>query len=74
MVVIVDGKICNGKVGLVYGYFGLEWYEVDVVNVGDIIVIIGFGELKIFDMICDVNVVEVFLFFLVDELMVIMIF
>lgn len=74
MVVIVDGKKCNGKVGLVYGYLGFVCYEVEFVYVGDIIVIIGFGEFKIFDIICDINIVEVFFLFMVDEFIVIMMF
>lgn len=54
-VIIIDseGKICNVKVGKVLGYFGLECIEIDLVEVGDIVVIMGFGELNIFDIVCD---------------------
>ena len=66
-VVTADGKTRNGKVGLVYGYLGLERHEVDSANAGDIIAITGLGELKISDTICDVNAVEALPPLSVDE-------
>ena len=66
-VVTADGKTRNGKVGLVYGYLGLERHEVDAANAGDIIAITGLGELKISDTICDVNAVEALPPLSVDE-------
>lgn len=41
---------------------------------GDIIVIIGLGEFNIFDILCDINNVEVLFVLIVDELMVMMFF
>lgn len=35
------------------GYFGLERIEIDLAEVGDIVAITGFGELNIFDIVCD---------------------
>lgn len=54
-VIIIDseGKIRNAKVGKVLGYFGLERIEIDLAEVGDIVAITGFGELNIFDIVCD---------------------
>lgn len=66
-IVTADGKTRNGKVGLVYGYLGLDRHEVDSANAGDIIAISGLGELKISDTICDVNAVEALPALSVDE-------
>jgi GTP-binding protein len=66
-IVTADGKTRNGKVGLVYGYLGLDRHEVDSANAGDIIAISGLGELKISDTICDVNAVEALPPLSVDE-------
>ncbi len=66
-VVTADGKTRTGKVGLVYGYLGLERHEVEQANAGDIIAITGLGELKISDTICDINTVEALPPLSVDE-------
>lgn len=66
-IVMADGKTRNGKVGLVYGYLGLQRHEVEYANAGDIIAISGLGELKISDTICDVNTVEALPPLSVDE-------
>ncbi|MBU2894546.1 translational GTPase TypA [Colwellia sp. D2M02] len=47
-----NGKTHNGKVGKVFGYLGLERYESEKAEAGDIIAITGLGELKISDTIC----------------------
>ncbi|WP_269518887.1 translational GTPase TypA [Alteromonas sp. BMJM2] len=66
-IVTADGKTRNGKVGLVYGYLGLDRHEVESASAGDIIAISGLGELKISDTICDVNAVEALPPLSVDE-------
>ena len=66
-IVGADGKKRNGKVGLVYGYLGLQRHEVEYATAGDIIAISGLGELKISDTICDVNTVEALPALTVDE-------
>ncbi|MDY6926993.1 MAG: translational GTPase TypA [Pseudomonadota bacterium] len=66
-IVGADGKKRNGKVGLVYGYLGLQRHEVEYATAGDIIAISGLGELKISDTICDVNTVEALPALSVDE-------
>jgi GTP-binding protein len=66
-IVTADGKTRNGKVGLVYGYLGLDRHEVESASAGDIIAISGIGELKISDTICDVNAVEALPPLSVDE-------
>ena len=66
-IVGADGKKRNGKVGLVYGYLGLQRHEVEYATAGDIIAISGLGELKISDTICDVNTVEALPPLSVDE-------
>ncbi|MEW9797103.1 translational GTPase TypA [Alteromonas sp. CYL-A6] len=66
-VVTASGEKRTGKVGLVYGYLGLQRHEVDMASAGDIIAISGLGELKISDTICDVNAVEALPPLTVDE-------
>ncbi|MDG6097816.1 translational GTPase TypA [Alteromonas sp. ZYF713] len=66
-IVSADGKKRNGKVGLVYGYLGLQRHEVEYATAGDIIAISGLGELKISDTICDINTVEALPALTVDE-------
>lgn len=75
-VTIVDseGKRRNGKVGQVLGHLGLQRYEADVAEAGDIIAITGLGELGISDTICDVNTVEALPALTVDEPTVTMFF
>ena len=52
------GGTHNGKVGKVFGYLGLERYEADSAQAGDIIAITGLGELKISDTVCCPSEVE----------------
>lgn len=68
-VTIIDseGKRRNGKVGQVLGHMGLQRYEADLAEAGDIIAITGLGELNISDTICDVNNVEALPALTVDE-------
>ncbi|MBE2896952.1 translational GTPase TypA [Pasteurellaceae bacterium HPA106] len=75
-VTIIDseGKKRNGKVGQVLGHLGLQRYEADSAQAGDIIAITGLGELNISDTICDVNNVEALPALTVDEPTVTMFF
>ncbi|GAA5112835.1 ribosome-dependent GTPase TypA [Orbus sasakiae] len=75
-VTIIDseGKKRNGKVGQVLGHLGLQRYEADVAEAGDIIAITGLGELGISDTICDVSAVEALPALTVDEPTVTMFF
>ena len=75
-VTIIDsqGKTRNGKIGQVLGHLGLQRYESDVAQAGDIIAITGLGELNISDTICDINHVEALAPLSVDEPTVTMFF
>ncbi|NQY62538.1 MAG: translational GTPase TypA [Alteromonadaceae bacterium] len=53
-----NGKVHNGKVGKVYGYLGLERFESELGQAGDIIALTGLGELKISDTVCCPTEVE----------------
>lgn len=66
-VVGVDGQQRNGKVGLIYGYLGLERIETETASAGDIIAITGLGELKISDTVCAAGSVEALPPLSVDE-------
>ncbi|WP_017443897.1 translational GTPase TypA [Gayadomonas joobiniege] len=66
-VIGADGKKRNGKVGQVLGYLGLDRYEQQEAQAGDIIAVTGLGELKISDTICDQNAVEAMPALVVDE-------
>ncbi|QIQ20494.1 translational GTPase TypA [Zophobihabitans entericus] len=66
-IIDTEGKKHNGKVGQVLGHLGLQRYEVEVAEAGDIIAITGLGELNISDTICDVNAVEALPALSVDE-------
>jgi GTP-binding protein len=61
------GPVVNAKVGKVFGYLGLDRYEVESAHAGDIIAITGVGELKISDTICDTSKVEGLPLLSVDE-------
>ncbi|PID51363.1 MAG: translational GTPase TypA [Pasteurellales bacterium] len=69
-----EGKKRNGKVGQVLGHLGLERFEAEVANAGDIIAITGLGELNISDTICDTSAVEALPALSVDEPTVTMFF
>ena len=75
-VTIIDskGKTRNGKIGQVLGHLGLQRYESDVAQAGDIVAITGLGELNISDTICDINKVEALPPLSVDEPTVTMFF
>ena len=75
-VTVIDsqGKTRNGKIGQVLGHLGLQRYESDVAQAGDIVAITGLGELNISDTICDINNVEALPPLSVDEPTVTMLF
>jgi GTP-binding protein len=62
-----NGALHNGKVGKVFGYLGLDRFEAEEANAGDIIAITGLGELKISDTVCCPNEVEALPALSVDE-------
>ena len=75
-VTIIDaqGNKRNGKVGQVLRHLGLQRYEAEVAEAGDIIALTGLGELNISDTICDVTAVEALPALTVDEPTVTMFF
>lgn len=75
-VTIIDseGNKRNGKVGQVLSHLGLQRYESEIAEAGDIIAITGLGELGISDTICDTNAVEALPALSVDEPTVTMFF
>jgi len=62
-----DGKQRNARVGLVYGFLGLERIEVDEAQAGDIIAFTGIDKLNISDTLCDPANVEALPALTVDE-------
>ncbi len=62
-----DGTTRNGKVGQVLGYLGLDRYETQQAEAGDIIAVTGLGELKISDTVCGPDAVEALPPLSVDE-------
>lgn len=62
-----DGKQRNVRVGLVYGFLGLERIEVGEAQAGDIIAFTGIDKLNISDTICDPANVEALPALTVDE-------
>jgi len=68
-VVVVDrnGQQRRGKVMSVKGYKGLEKYEQDSANAGDIVCITGIADIGISDTICSVGQVEALPALTVDE-------
>jgi GTP-binding protein len=75
-VVIIDseGQRRNGKIGQVLGHMGLNRYEAEVAEAGDIIAITGLGELNISDTICETAAPEALPPLTVDEPTVTMFF
>ncbi|MDG2961231.1 translational GTPase TypA [Bisgaard Taxon 10/6] len=75
-VTVIDsfGKTRNGKIGQVLGHLGLQRYEEDLAQAGDIVAITGLGELNISDTVCDINAVEALPALTVDEPTVTMFF
>ena len=53
MVLKYDGDEHKAKVGLVYGYMGLQRTEVDVAHAGDIVAITGIEAPNVSDTLCD---------------------
>ena len=58
MVVKYDGEQHRAKIGVVYGYLGLERFEVDEATAGDIIAISGMEAPNVSDTLCDPEHVE----------------
>jgi len=67
IVVKRDGDRYRGKVGLVYGYLGLERSEVASASAGDIVAITGIEAPNVSDTLCDPNAVEALPPLSVDE-------
>ncbi|WP_285316432.1 ribosome-dependent GTPase TypA [Providencia rettgeri] len=68
-VTIIDseGKTRNGKIGKVLTHLGLERIDSQQAEAGDIVALIGLGELNISDTICQVGSVEALPALAVDE-------
>ncbi|MCW8963230.1 MAG: translational GTPase TypA, partial [Gammaproteobacteria bacterium] len=62
-----DGVTHKAKIGLVYGYMGLERHEVQSASAGDIIAVTGITAPNVSDTICDPNNVEAMPPLTVDE-------
>lgn len=54
---VVDekGKVRKGKIAEIFGYLGLDKYNVDEANAGDIVAFSGLDPLNISDTLCDPN-------------------
>lgn len=66
-VVKYDGAVHKAKIGLVYGYLGLERHEVPEATAGDIIAITGIEGPNVSDTLCDPDHVEALPPLSVDE-------
>ena len=62
-----DGQTQRGKIGLVYGYFGLERSEMDSATAGDIIAITGIEGPNVSDTLCDPEHLEALPALSIDE-------
>ena len=62
-----DGKQRNARIGLVYGFLGLERIEVAEAQAGDIIAFTGIEKLNISDTLCDPANIEALPALTVDE-------
>lgn len=67
VVVKRDGEKYRAKVGLVYGYLGLDRYEVESAGAGDIVAITGLEAPNVSDTLCDPEHVEALPALSVDE-------
>ena len=67
VVVKYDGEQYRAKIGLVYGYMGLERFEVDSANAGDIISVTGLESPNVSDTLCHPEHVEAMPQLSVDE-------
>ncbi|MEJ2609196.1 MAG: translational GTPase TypA [Candidatus Thiodiazotropha sp.] len=66
-VVKYDGEQHRAKIGIVYGYLGLERFEVKQASAGDIIAISGMDAPNVSDTLCDPDHVEAMPPLTVDE-------
>ena len=66
-VIKADGDSHKAKIGLVYGYLGLERHEVEQASAGDIIAITGIEGPNVSDTLCDPDNVEALPALSVDE-------
>jgi GTP-binding protein len=62
-----DGGAHKAKVGLVYGYLGLERHEVESASAGDIVALTGMEAPNVSDTLCDPDHVEALPALSVDE-------
>jgi len=62
-----DGRTHKAKVGLVYGYLGLDRFEVPSAHAGDIVALTGIDAPNVSDTLCDPNAVEALPSLTVDE-------
>ena len=62
-----DGQRYKSKIGLVYGYLGLERHAVESATAGDIIAVTGLAAPKVSDTLCDPEQVEALPALSVDE-------
>ncbi|MCP3670315.1 MAG: translational GTPase TypA [Gammaproteobacteria bacterium] len=62
-----DGEEHKAKIGLVYGYMGLQRHEVELASAGDIIAITGIEAPNVSDTLCDPNHIEAMSALSVDE-------
>jgi GTP-binding protein len=69
-----DGNKRNAKITGLMGFKGLERYEIESANAGDIVAITGIENIGISDTICDVNTPEALPALSVDEPTISMIF
>ncbi len=67
IVVKPDGEQYKAKIGLVYGYIGLDRNEVESASAGDIIAITGLNAPNVSDTLCDPEAVEALPPLSVDE-------
>ncbi|MES9933372.1 MAG: translational GTPase TypA [Candidatus Sedimenticola sp. PURPLELP] len=62
-----DGEEHKAKIGIVYGYMGLQRHEVEQASAGDIIAITGIEGPNVSDTLCDPNNIEALSALSVDE-------
>ncbi|MEJ2693290.1 MAG: translational GTPase TypA [Candidatus Thiodiazotropha sp.] len=67
VVVKYDGQTYRAKIGLVYGYLGLERFEIDEASAGDIIAVTGLEAPNVSDTLCHPEQVEAMPRLSVDE-------
>lgn len=73
-IIDVNGGKRNAKISQVFGHLGLQRFEVESAEAGDIIALTGLGDLNISDTICDPAHVEALPALTVDEPTVTMFF